>query len=78
MNLLHNLTGQIKAKACDWAVEGKGKAESFRERERKGERTMRDWGWKERMEEEELEDGADPHGLEEPQLARDLTDGERE
>ena len=24
MSLLHILTGQIKARACDWAVEGKG------------------------------------------------------
>ena len=31
MNLLPILTGQIKARACDWAVEGKGGAGGFRE-----------------------------------------------
>ena len=34
MNLLPILTGQIKARACDWAVEGKGGAGGFREGER--------------------------------------------
>jgi hypothetical protein len=29
------LIGEIKARACDWAVEGKGRAESFRKRQRK-------------------------------------------
>jgi hypothetical protein len=31
VNLLPIFNGQIKAKACDWAVEGKGGAGSFRE-----------------------------------------------
>ena len=48
------LIGQIKARACDWAVEGKHSAESFRggrEGERREER--RTQGTK--MEEEEVE-----------------------
>jgi hypothetical protein len=31
MNLLPFLNDQIKARACDWAVEGNGGAGSFRE-----------------------------------------------
>lgn len=31
MNLLPILTGQIKARVCDWIVEGKGGAGGFRE-----------------------------------------------
>jgi hypothetical protein len=34
MNLLPILTCKIKARVSDWAVEGKGGAESFRERGR--------------------------------------------
>jgi hypothetical protein len=37
VNLLPILTGQIKARACDWAVEGKGRDGSFREGEEGGE-----------------------------------------
>ena len=37
MKRLPILTGQIKARACDWAVEGKGGAGSFREGEEGGE-----------------------------------------
>ena len=39
---LPSLTGQIKARACDWAVEGKGGAGGFRE-ERKGKETEERW-----------------------------------
>jgi len=53
-------------------VEGKGGAESFREG-KEGRRERSDRGWREKME-EEVEEGADPHGLEEPQIARDCTD----
>ena len=73
MNLLPILTGQIKTRACDWAVEGKGGTGGFREGE-KGRRTDR--GGEMKMEEEKVEDGAEPHGLEKPQVARDLTAGE--
>jgi hypothetical protein len=67
VNLLPILTGQIKAKACDWAVEGKGGSGGFREWEKRGKET----------EEEEVEgDGAGPHGLEKPQVAKDLRAGE--
>ena len=31
MNLLSILTGRIKARACDWAIEGKSGAGDFRE-----------------------------------------------
>jgi hypothetical protein len=38
VNLLPILTGQIKTRASDWAVEGKGRAGCFRKGEReKGE-----------------------------------------
>ena len=73
MNLLSNLTGQIKARACGRAVEGKNRDRSFREGERRKKETMRLWGegrWVEKMEEEEVENGAVPCGLEEPQVAR--------
>ena len=49
MNLLLILTGQIKARAYDWGVEGKGGAGGFRE-ERKGKGQLR-----RKMEEEEVE-----------------------
>lgn len=67
MNLLLILTGQIKARACDWAVEGKGGAGGFREEEEKKEER--------KTEEEEVEDGIVPRGLEKPQVTRDLIDG---
>jgi hypothetical protein len=42
VNLLPNLTSQIKARACDWAVEGKSRAGSFREgKKRRKKRNMR-------------------------------------
>ena len=57
MNLLPILTGQIKARACDWAVEGKGANGGFKEwgKSRKEEDRQRK-RWK--------EDGAEPHGPE--------------
>ena len=63
MNLLPILTSQIKARACVWAEEGKGGARGLREWEQE-ERKWRKKRWK--------EDGAEPHGLEKPQVARDL------
>ena len=52
MNLLPILTGQIKARACDWAVEGKGGAGGFREWEQVGDREEgEEKGERERMEE---------------------------
>jgi hypothetical protein len=66
VNLLPILKDQREARACDWAVEGKGGAGSSRE-ERKGR-------WK--MEEEGEEDGAEVHGLEKSQVAKDLIAGE--
>ena len=48
----------------------------MRRRERKEYSDNEIWGeWKieKKTEEEEVEDGADPHGLEELQVARDLT-----
>ena len=72
MNLLPILTGQIKARACDWAVEGKAGQEVLKKREKE-----EDGGWREKkMGEEELEDGAAPHGLAEPQIARDFIAGQ--
>ena len=71
------LTGQIKAKACDWAVEGKDGAGSFREGERgrkKGiwqDRGERGRWWKRRWK----EDGAESYGLEEWQVAKDFIAG---
>lgn len=53
MNLLPILTGQVKARACDRAVEGKGGAGGFREVER-GRRKGRQRRER-RMEEEEVE-----------------------
>lgn len=66
MNLLPILKDQREAGACDWAVEGKGGAGSSRE-ERKGR-------WK--MEEEGEKDGAEVHGLEKSQVAKNLIAGE--
>ena len=56
-NLLHSLTGQIKA--CDWAVEGKGGQEVSERREEGG----RGGGNQHK---------AEPHGLEKPQVVRGL------
>lgn len=64
------LINQIKAKACGWAMEGKCRAECFGEgRER---RIETEDGVKKKMREEEVENGADPCGLEEPQAATDF------
>lgn len=52
--------------------EGKGGAGSFREGREEG---GRDGGME--REEEEVEDGAEPRGLEEQQVARDLIAGDR-
>lgn len=57
MNLLPIWTGQIKDRADDWAVEAKGVTGGLREYRRRR--------WK--------EDGAEPHSLEESQVARGLT-----
>jgi hypothetical protein len=54
VNLLPILTGQIKARACGWAVEGKGGAGGFRDKEER----------KEKMMEEREEDGGRGGGKE--------------
>ena len=55
LNLLSILTGQIKARACDWAMEGEGGTGGIREkRGERGEEKRRRY----------KEDGAEPHGLE--------------
>jgi hypothetical protein len=70
------LIGQIKARACDWEVEGKVELEVL-EKEKEERKGRRDRGWMEKkMAEEEVGDGTDPHGLEEPQVARDFIAGE--
>jgi len=52
VNLLPISTGQIKARVCNWAVEGKGVAGGFREgEERKKRKELR----QRKMEEEEVE-----------------------
>jgi hypothetical protein len=59
VNLLPILTGQIKARACDWAVEEKGGAGDSREWVKRGKETGMKWRkkrWK--------KDGAEPHGSE--------------
>lgn len=66
LNLLPILTVQIKARADDWAVEGKGGTEGLRER---GER-------EEGRKRKRREDGAELHDRERPQVARGLTTGE--
>jgi len=70
VNLLPILTGQIKARACDWAAEGKGGAGGFREgEEERGERgkeTEEDGGrWRKRTR-KALEQSH--NGLEKPQV----------
>lgn len=78
MNLLFILAGQIKARACDWVVEGKCVAGGFREEEeRKEERRWGDGGDGGRCRKRWKEDGAEPRGLEKPQAARDLPAGDR-
>lgn len=52
MNFPPILTGEKKARACDWALEGRGGAGGFREGRKGKERKRR------------KEDGAEPHGLE--------------
>ena len=78
MSLLPILTGQIKARAYDWAVEEKGGAGNVREGERGGRREkLGDRGERGRRRKRRWkEDGAEPHDLEEPQVARDLITGE--
>jgi hypothetical protein len=44
VNCLLILTGQIKARACDWAVEGKDGAGSFREEREEGGERQEDGG----------------------------------
>ena len=61
-NLLPILTGHIKGRADDWAVEGKGGAGRVRVEEQR----KRSWE----------EDGAGPHGLKKPQVVRGLVAGE--
>ena len=70
MNRLPILTGQMKAGACDWAVEGKGGTEGFREWGKTGKKRRQ----KKRR---GKEDGAESDGLEQPQVARDLLAGEQ-
>lgn len=43
MNLLPILTGQIKARACDWAVDEKYGAGSFREGKRGRRKGIKRW-----------------------------------
>lgn len=57
MNLLPILTCKIKDRACDWAVEGKGRAESFRKREEEKRRRETRRGRRERKTEEEEVEG---------------------
>ena len=44
MNLLPILTGQIKTRACNWVVEGKDGAGSFREEREEGGERQEDGG----------------------------------
>ena len=56
MNVLPILNGQIKTRACDWAVEEKGGAGGFREgEEREEERERRRQRRERKTEEEEME-----------------------
>lgn len=50
--------------------------EVLREGREEGRRERMDGGWGEKMEAKELEDGSDPHGLEEPQVARNIIAGQ--
>jgi hypothetical protein len=51
MNCLPILTSKIKARTCDWVVEGKGGAVSFREGKRGGRKQK--W-WRERTDFQKL------------------------
>jgi hypothetical protein len=44
VDLLPILTGPIKARACDWALEGKGGAGGFREWGKRGKLRRKDGG----------------------------------
>ena len=66
MNLLPILTSQIKARACDWVVEGKAGMGGLRGRRRRGEDGERGGG---------SQYGAEAHGLEKLQVARGLIAG---
>lgn len=68
------LISQIKTRACGWAMEGKCKEECFGEGREKSLET--EDGGKKKMGEEEVENGADPCGLEEPQEAKDFIHGQ--
>ena len=77
MILILILSGYIEARACDWAVEEKGWARSFREGEKSEEKGRQEGG----TEREEyggrgLEDGAEPRGLGRLKVAKYLTVGE--
>ena len=52
---LPTLTGQIKARACDWAEEGKKVGLKVLDREREKGRPMRIRGRERKTEEEEVE-----------------------
>lgn len=73
---LPTLTGQIMARADDWAVEEKSGTEIFGQGERG--RRKADEERREREEEREREGGRkmEACGLEEPQLAKDFLSGE--
>ena len=55
MSLLPILTGQIKLRACDWAVEGKGRAGGFREGQERKERGRRRWRRQSKMDDKGVE-----------------------
>ena len=57
-------------------MEGKGGIGSLREGREEGRKEGDGIQREKKMEEEEVEDGADSHGLEEPQVVRDLIAGE--
>lgn len=68
MKLRFILTGQIKARDCDWTMEGEGGAGGCREGEgEEGEARRQRKRWK--------EDGVEPRGPKKPQVARDLIVG---
>jgi hypothetical protein len=72
VNILPVLTSQVKATACDWSLEGKGGARGFRELEK-----SRDEGGRRQSKRMWKEDGAEPHGTEKPQVARESQLGNR-
>lgn len=71
MNLLPILTGQVKVRSCDWAVEGKVGLEVFESRGR-----VRDDDEEGQKKKRRKEDGTEAHSLEKPGVARDLIAGE--